>query len=285
MHDLTVIAAHSRSAHPQAAAGPAKADPLGSSISNSTVAGRFDLLTRKIEALLEAFEIGTNNTQRMVDLMAFGPRMKEISERTLDEIKAQGARSSDQQRILQNLIEVSMDSVKASHQLIEIQQLNKDNSDETLQAIKSLAGSEIFFSQRKDQEFRDRLFTEMKSLITLQSDNKKLVQNLIEVGGNNARGIDNIAQIQKDTKNEFGTLVGRLIESIQKVEEVDVSGARHLYEIKERLIKLCNNMGVIDIIATGISGQNVLLETLVEEVRGKPEDTELANLEENMDII
>lgn len=272
-HDLTEIAAHSRVAQVPGAVS-AKVDTLSSSISNSTIAGRFDLLTRKIEALLEAFESSIGNTQRMVDLMAFGPRMKEISERTLDEIKGQSAISSEQQKTLQNLIEIYTENVKTTRYMVELQEQVKTNNEETLQTIKSLAAADIFFSQRRDQEFRDRLFTDIKSMITAQGDQKKLVQALIDLSTNSVRGLDNVVQVQKDAKNEIERHFNRMIEGIQKVEEVDVSGARHLYEIKERLNKLSNNMGVVDIIASGISGQNVLLEALVEHVRGPEEKAE-----------
>ncbi len=264
MHDLTVIAANTRTPYQ---AAPAKSDSMSSTIGNSTFAGRFDLLTRKIEGLLEAFEISTSSNQKMIDLMSFGPRMKEISERTLEEIKSQSVKVGDHKVILQNLVEVNTSSVQAANYLIELQQQLKETQDEMLQTIKSLAGADIFFSQRRDQEFRDRLFVEMKSLISLQTDQKKLTQSMVEQGTNNLRGIDNVVKAQKDTKNEFETHIRRMVEGLQKLEEVDVGSARHLYDIKERLMKVSNNMGTMDIIASGVSGQNVLFETLIEEIR------------------
>ncbi len=266
MHDLTVIASHNV-VQTQTQQGGRSDAALSSSISNTTIAGRFDLLTRKIEAVLEAFETSIGTTQRMVDMMGFGPRMKELTERTLDEIKNLSTKTSDNQQLLKTLIDVNIDSVKIGNNLIELQQISKDSHLETLQSIKNLAGSDIFFSQRRDQEFRDRLLTEIKALASVQTEQKKLSQSLIDLGSNNIRGIESVVNTQRETKTELGNLVGRLIESMQKVEEVDIGSARHLYDIKERLTKLGNNFTIVDLIASGISGQNVLLEELVEETR------------------
>lgn len=266
MHDLTVIASHN-SPTAQVTQNTRSEAGLASSISNTTIAGRFDLLTRKIEAVLEAFESSINTTQRMVDLMGFGPRMREISEKTLDEIKLMSTKTGDTQLLLKNLLDTTAESIKIGNNLIEQNQVNKETNLEALQTLKNLAASDLFFSQRRDQEFRDRILMDIKGLSTVQSDNKKLIQSLIDLGGNNIRNIEALINTQRETKSELGNLVGRLIESMQKVEEVDIGSARHLYDIKERLNKLLNNFGMVDMIASGISGQTVLLEELVEETR------------------
>lgn len=267
MHDLTVISSHNVGAQP-ASAGHARSDAaLASSISNTTIAGRFDLLTRKIEAVLEAFETNINTTQRMVDLMGFGPRMKELSERTLDEIKNLSSNLIEQQQLMKALVDVNFESVKVGNTIVETHSISRDTNIEMLQTLKSLAGAEIFFSQRRDQEFRDRIISEIKSLATAQADQKKLVQSLVDLNGNSIRGLEAVVGVQKEAKAELSSMVGRLIETVQKVEEVDIGSARHLYDIKERLTKLSNNFNVVDLIASGVSGQTVLLETLVEEAR------------------
>lgn len=265
MHDLTVIASHNA---PAQNAQPHKSDAnLGSSINNTTIAGRFDLLTRKMEAVIDSIEASIGANQRMMDLMGFGPRMKELSERTLDEIKMMSTKLSDQQQLIKLVIDLNSESVKVGKTIAEFDQISNETGQETLQAIKSLAASDIFFSQRRDQEFRDRLLAELKALANVQTDQKKLSQSLIDQGGNNIRGIEAVVNTQRETRAELGSLINRLIESMQKVEEVDIGSARHLYDIKERLTKIGNNFNVVDLIASGVSGQTVLLETLVEETR------------------
>lgn len=268
MHDLTVISANTAPVNmPVQGRGGAADSALASSISNTTIAGRFDLLTRKIESVLDAFEASIGATQQMTNLMGFGPRMKEISERTLDELKGVNAKLSDQQRIVKNLLDVQTNTALSDNNMLELTQVSKETHVEILEAIKTLANSEIFFSQRRDQEFREKLLSEIGSLGSLQQDSKKLSQALIEVGKGNIKEVENVIFTQKEAKDEFTGMMNRLAEAVSKVEEVNIGGARHLYEIKERLNKLGNNFGVVDILASSVSGQTALMETLVEEVR------------------
>ena len=265
MHDLIVIT----TATPAAQSQQAQKSSGGnlSSVSNTTLAGRFDLLAQKMEAVLASIETSTNATQRMVDMMGFGPRMRELSEKTLEEIKNLGNKTTDQQKLMQNLIEVSVERVKSGRDMVEIQQQSKENGEEMLQAIKTLAGSELFFSQRKDQEFRDRLLTELKGLNSIHTEQKKLAQALIDINNDGFRGLSMIEQSQREARQEVSSLVGRVIEGVQKVEEVNIGEARHMYDIKDKLMKLSNNLNVVELIASGIGGQTALLEALVEEAR------------------
>lgn len=195
MHDLTVIASHH--VHPTPSANKTRSESaLANSVSNTTIAGRFDLLTRKIEAVLEAFESSTAVTQRMVDLMGFGPRMRELSEKTVEEMKALSIKFGDQQQLMKSFIEIG---------------------NETLKVNKNM--------------------------------------------------LDTYINMEREGRTEISSATGRLVETMQRVEEVNVGGARHLYDIKERLAKLNNTMNMMDLIASGVSGQTVLLETLVEETR------------------
>ena len=289
MHDLTVIASHNapvQNAQPQisdamehvGANGVITVEESkglemdvkyedGMKFDKGYASPYFVTNSDKMEAVIDAIEASIGANQRMIDMMGFGPRMKELSERTLDEIKTMSTKMSDQQQLTKLLIDLNSESVKVGKSIVEIDQVSKETGEETLQAIKSLASADIFFSQRRDQEFRDRLIAEIKALANVQIDQKKLSQSLIDLSGNSIRGLEAVVGAQRETKGELGALVGRLIETMQKVEEVDMGSARHLYDIKERLTKIGNNFNVVDLIASGVSGQTVLLETLVEEAR------------------
>lgn len=280
MHDLIVIAASA----PVTGQAQRSAASDSSAISNTTIAGRFDLLTRKIEAVLDAFESSIGTTQRMVDLMGFGPRMKELSERTLDELKLINTKITDQHRLSQSLIEVQKDQVINATNLLEYSQTTKDTNIEILEAIRSLSNSEIFFSQRRDQEFREKILSEIKVLGSTQLDTKKLSQSLIDVVKANLKEAENAILMHRESKDEIAGLITRLGEALAKVEDVNIGGARHLYDIKERLNKFGNTFGVVDIIASGVSGQTALLETLIEETRslkGPAGDSNLGQTDEH----
>ncbi|MDE1902083.1 MAG: hypothetical protein KGI37_10645, partial [Alphaproteobacteria bacterium] len=79
------------------------AGPVGGVGLDPALAGRFELMTKKMDMLLESIADNTENTRRLNDLIGFGPRMKEISEKTLDEIRHMSTQSVEQHRLLQSL--------------------------------------------------------------------------------------------------------------------------------------------------------------------------------------
>jgi hypothetical protein len=58
-----------------------------------------------------------------------------------------------------------------------------------------------------------------------------------------------------------------ITDRLVKNEEINIGSGRHLWEIKENFTKLCNSFATLDLIAAGVSGQSLLLETLVEALR------------------
>jgi hypothetical protein len=162
-------------------------------MSNSHIVGRFDVFFKKMDLVLESFESSIASTQKMTDLLGFGPRMKEISERTLEEIKIMSVKHSEQQKYLQKLIEVSSESTRAANTLVESQ-----------------------------------------------------------------------GQAAIELKVQLSTLA----EKLSKIEDVSLGGSRHLWDIKENVAKLSKAFSMVEIIASGVSGQTSLLESLVEEARG-----------------
>ena len=61
--------------------------------------------------------------------------------------------------------------------------------------------------------------------------------------------------------------INTLSEQLTDSREVEISGARHLSDIKDNLTKLNDSLSIVDMIATGVSGQSVLLGNLVDETR------------------
>jgi archaellum component FlaC len=56
-------------------------------------------------------------------------------------------------------------------------------------------------------------------------------------------------------------------DNLQKMEETNLGSARHLWEIKEKLSKLSETSTMVELMASGVSSQTVLLEALIEEIR------------------
>ncbi len=90
--------------------------------------GRLDVLLKKMEMLLEVFEANTNSSQKLNDLLGFGPRMKEISERTLEELKTISLGNQEQNRIFQAFIDGNADSIRLASSLLDTQRQARTES-------------------------------------------------------------------------------------------------------------------------------------------------------------
>ncbi len=101
------------------------------------LSGRFSVLTKKIEILLGAIETNTETTRKLNDLIGYGPRMRELSEKTLDEIRALGAISADQQMLLQSMVSGNSEIVRTLAMYVDTQKLS---NTEAVEQIRKLLG-------------------------------------------------------------------------------------------------------------------------------------------------
>lgn len=75
----------------------------GPSVNDTFLAGRFEVLAKKLELLVDSITDNTENTKKLNDLIGFGPRMKEINEKTLDEMRLFSAKQIEVLKSLENL--------------------------------------------------------------------------------------------------------------------------------------------------------------------------------------
>ena len=290
MHELTVMTAGVAPAPVAGKVIEVQSAANVSSVSSTMLVGRFDILSRKIETILVAFEDSIKSTQRMIDLLSFGPRMKETSEKSLEELKLISVKNTDFNKLMQRMIEVNTDVVKTSQAVLDVQKQSKSTNDSILLALKGVAtnmneqyqiskqavdidttlartASDIFMAQKQNVEFRDVLLTGLKSIVDSHADQKALIQSLIDLSGGTVRTLGETYEGQTQSRLEANNGMQNLISNISKIEEVNIGGARHLWDIKEKLTKLSDNLSVIDLIASSVGGQTALLETLVDEMR------------------
>jgi len=158
------------------------------------MSGRFDILTKKIEILLDVFEENTDSVRKLSDLIGYGPRMKELSEKTLEEMRGLSTISNDQHRLTEALLLGNSELVRLLSSFVESQKL---------------ANSEGFDHLRK------------------------------------------------------------LSDLVIDMKDVGISSGRHLNELKENFAKLgiSKNMEIVEMVASSLSGQTALLESLVQENR------------------
>ena len=100
--------------------------------------GRFDILTKKIEILLDSFEENTESVRKMSDLIGFGPRMKELSEKTLEEIRSLSSISNDQHRLTEALLLGNSEFVRLLSSLVDTQKLSNSEGFDHLKKLSDL---------------------------------------------------------------------------------------------------------------------------------------------------
>ena len=172
--------------------------------SNSILASRIDLLIKKMELLMESFEVSVSGTQKLNDLLGFGPRMKEISERTLEEIRNLSGAYNEQHRLSQKLIDTNTDISKTLVNVFEVQRQTKENGEKSLESL--------------------------KTIISGQSEHSKLSQKLIEVCGDVAR----LASVNLDIQRQSKDINEKNIDGLRSISSEQLEQTRLL----EKLIDL-----------------------------------------------
>ena len=299
MHDLVELRRPSSSTSVTSSGGGDGVSQVSaaSAVSGNLLASRVEVLTKKIELLMEMFEGSISGTQKLNELLGFGPRMKETSERTLEEIRnishLQGEQQGIAERALEELRAIGQMNSTQQHvserTLEEIKNIGlmygeqKPTSERMLGELKSMVlmiGEQKPTAERMLDELKnmllvagehrhatERALEELKSIGHMYSDQQRVTQKLIDVNVDGARSQnEQVRTLQKLLDINVESFKA-LDERLARIEDVDVGGAKHLWAIKETLIKLCQSLGVVELVSTGVGQQTILLETLVEEVR------------------
>lgn len=278
-----------RMAMEQGGSGGGGGGPAG--VSNTLLAGRFEILSKKIEGLLGAFEQSIELTKKTNDLLGFGPRMKETSEKTLEEIKGLSRLFVEQQALLKSTVEAGQATAQSVDGLSGVQKEAQALQSENLAALKNItlgiaeqhqisrqsldaeqALSRIIGglleSQKQDVEYLRQLATVQQALLDATTEQKKQMLAIVDAVSQSARAAERQADSQKVGQMELAKQMQELVTKIGKSEDIQLGSARHLFEIKENFNKLCKSLEVVDLLAASVSGQTMLLENIVEEARG-----------------
>lgn len=254
----------------------------------AAAAGNFDVLTKKIELLIEASGVNTEIARKLFELIGFGPRIKEISEKTLEEMKVISANGREQQSLMQSLIAASTDTARSLSSIVEmhkqthleqqgvVQSLIEVNTDIVRTVVSLLENQKQVRGerQRDSQSLIDANTATARAVMSMlegqkltHAEQQRESRALIEASIESTRITAGLWESQKLARTEFSGLITKLSEQLADSKDVDLGAARHLYDIKESFTKLCNATSMIDHIASGVGGQTALLEVLIEETK------------------
>lgn len=238
---------------------------------------RIDNLGKRLEQLAQSVEDNVAAVKTTNNLLGFGPRMKETNEQMLAEFRNLNSRAVDQNKVTARLVDI----MTAIDQKLGVgndnQRLFQDNNGnltrDTYTKIEELTGLMHSINDRgQDQETRlDRKLQALAtSTTTMASGIQQLAGKLSEistVGQNQLSNQTGAQQILRDSVVSVVTSLTELQEQMKKIEEVQVSGARHLWDIKEGFNGINTSLEALEQIKQGIAQQGSILDVNLNEMR------------------
>ena len=208
-----------------------------------------ELFVKKIELLVATFNAHGENTRKQNDLLGVGPRMKETHEKSLEVLKTLALGVEEQQRTMAEVI-TAIEAMSESQRQLH----NKQQS-----TVQSLIEVNTGMSRA--------MFSLLESHRSAHTEQKAELQALSEVTSEVVRFTGLGVDAQKQLRTELSSLVRNLGTQIGDLRDVEISGGRHLNEMKEGISKLVDSMGLIDIIAGNMSEQSALVGNLTDTLR------------------
>jgi biopolymer transport protein ExbB/TolQ len=208
-----------------------------------------DLFVKKVEVLINAFNTQTDAARRSNDLMGVGPRMKETNEKTLETLKAMAFTAEEQQR-------TTSDVIRAIEAASEAQRQMHNKQQTSIQAL-----IEVNTSMSR------AVFSLLESQRASHTDHKTELQAITEVSNEIVRVSGLGVDAQKQLRTDLSTLLRSLGTQMTDLRDVEISGGRHLNDMKENIVKLVDSMALIDSIAGNMTEQSTLGNNLIETLQ------------------
>ena len=292
MHDLTRVARKHEEENSLATLERYSTPLSQGGVGDASFFGGFDVVAKRIELLVSSFNTHNENSRKLHDMLGVGPRMKETNEKALEALKAISNTNIEQQRSMQTLIDINLDVVRSVRSLAEqfsdmrevevgsARHLHdiKETITKMLEAQSdnsAVVGGITLFNNKIDQlvtsfnnhnDSSRKLYEMLGVGPRMKEINEKSLEVLKTIAISNddqQRSMRSLFDSNLDVVRSINTLSEQLTDS----REVEISGARHLSDIKDNLTKLNDSLSIVDMIATGVSGQSVLLGNLVDETR------------------
>lgn len=204
----------------------------------SMLIGHYDVMARKIDTLLSSIESNISSTQKMVDLLGFGPRIKEINEGMLEEIRILVSKQIDSQQILQMLLNLGQDNGRSLSAMVEAQRHMNTNGESSLTTLKEVSAG----------------LAQQRQILSQQTDYERAISD----------NLSKTLEGQQQARAELDSGVQKIAELLRKIETAHIGSAKNLYEIKEKFTKISETDASVSAIAAGVAGYGALLESILD---------------------
>lgn len=238
---------------------------------------RVDSLAKRLEQVSLAIESNVAASKKTNDLLGFGPRMKETNEQMLSQLESMVSASTDSGKVSARLVDVlnAIDQKLAigndTHRLFQDAQGNigRDTLTKMDEAVGLLQAVNDRSSDTENRLDR-RLQAMAGSSTAIASGIQQLSVKINEVASISQSQLSNsglVQQAMRDAVVETLSAFKDLSDRLKKIEEVDVGGSRHLWEIKESFTSMGTALEPLVQISQGVSHQSTILEATLEEMR------------------
>ena len=238
---------------------------------------RVDSLAKRLEQVSLAIESNVAASKKTNDLLGFGPRMKETNEQMLSQLESIVSANTDSGKVSARLVDVlnAIDQKLAigndTHRLFQDAQGNIGRDtltkmDEAVGLLQAVNDRSADTENRLDR----RLQAMAGSSTAIASGIQQLSVKINEVASISQSQLSNsgvVQQAMRDAVVETLSAFKDLSDRLKKIEEVDVGGSRHLWEIKENFGAMNAALEPLNLISQGISHQSTILEATLEEMR------------------
>ncbi len=245
--------------------------------SSMQMTARVDGLAKRLEQVSQAIESNVAASKKTNDLLGFGPRMKETNEQMLSQLESIVSASTDSTKVSARLVDVlnAIDQKLAigndTHRLFQDAQGNIGRDtltkmDEAVGLLQAVNDRSADTENRLDR----RLQAMAGSSTAIASGIQQLSVKINEVASISQSQLSNsgvVQQAMRDAVVETLSAFKDLSDRLKKIEEVDVGGSRHLWEIKENFSAMNSALEPLNLISQGISHQSTILEATLEEMR------------------
>jgi biopolymer transport protein ExbB/TolQ len=117
------------------------------------------------------------------------------------------------------------------------------------------------------KETGERTLEELRSLVTTNFEQQRIMQQLADSQVMMVNTISAILETQRRSQMDNTSNIKALGERIAGVEEATIGSGRHLWEIKETLVKSSSISGMVEMLSSSVGHQTLLFEALLDEMR------------------
>ena len=174
---------------------------------------------------------------------------------------------------IQSLIEVSGGTSRAIFSLLESQRTAHTESRADTQSLAEVSTEIVRASEKQNASLQSlievqnsmgrALFSLLESQRATHTDQRADLQSLNDVTNELVRISTMTVDGQKQMRTDLTTQLRQVANQLTDLRDVEISGGRHLSDVKDSVVKMVDSLAMIDVIAGNVNDQSALFAQMV----------------------